>query len=353
MHNLRLCGPPFPTPEHALGGLVAVQSQDFGPAKWSVARRTTGIRDADLDRLLGQGAILRTHVLRPTWHFVLPTDIRWLLDLTAPRVQALNAFMYRQLELEAKVFKKCNARLVRELSGDDQLTREEIGARLRKHGITAEGMRLGYLLMNAELNGLICSGALRGREQTYALLDERAPHPRRPGREEALAELTLRYFTGHGPATAKDFQSWCSLTLADIRLGIALVGSQLEQGRIGDVPCWFTASTPPAKTRATATVHLLQAYDEYIMGYSETKHLLDLAGLGGGPARDRPMFNGVVLLDTQVVGRWKRSLKKDTVIIEVMLFKVFTRAQIDALQVEAGRHAEFLGLPRAIVQPVH
>src|SRR3954447_736776 len=95
MHNLRLSGPPLASVEDAVRWLGAVQSQDYGPAKWSIGQRTIGVDDGDLDRAFDEGALLRTHVLRPTWHFVLPADIRWMLALTAPRVHALNAYMYR------------------------------------------------------------------------------------------------------------------------------------------------------------------------------------------------------------------------------------------------------------------
>jgi hypothetical protein len=265
MRNLRLSGAPFEGPEDVVRWLVAVQSQDYGPAKWSVAQRTGSVSDADMDRTFVGGTILRTHVLRPTWHFVLPADIRWMLKLTAPRVHALNAYMYRQLELDDTVLKKCNARLVRALKGGNQLTRKEIETTLKRAGVAANGFRLAYFLMNAELNGIICSGAQNDKQHTYALLDERVPQAKSFTHDEALTELTLRYFASHGPATAKDFKSWSSLTMADIKKGLEMVASQLKHEVIDGLACWFVASAPYPKTMSPV-VHLLQGYDEYIMG---------------------------------------------------------------------------------------
>jgi len=349
MHNLRLSGTPFDAPEDVVRWLVAVQSQDYGPAKWSVAQRTGGVSDAAMDQVFSDGMILRTHVLRPTWHFVLPADIRWLLELTAPRVHALNAYMYRQLELDEKVRKKCNTLLARVLKSGNQLTRKELEAVLKRAGIATNGFRLAYILMNAELNGIICSGALNGKQHTHALLDERVPGAKGRTRDEALAELTLRYFTSHGPATAKDFKSWSSLTAADIRKGLDMVASQLEHETIDGLSFWFVASAGHPRA-ARPEVDLLQGYDEYIMGYTESKSLLDVSGAARSQPGQQTVFNGVVILNSQVAGRWKRTLKESSVVIEAALFKPFNRAEAKALQAAADRHAAFLGVTSTVVR---
>jgi len=345
LHNLRLSGAPLEAPEDVVGWLGAVQSQDFGPAKWSVAERTGGVGDAAIDRAFADGAILRTHVLRPTWHFVLPADIRWLLELTAPRVHALNAYYYRQLGLDDAVFERCNALLVGALQGGAQLTRKQLAATLEGAGVALGGFRLAYLLMNAELRGIVCSGAPRGKQQTYALLEERAPQATSRSRDEALAELTLRYYTSHGPATVKDFGWWSSLTAADIRRGLELVASRLQHEVVDGVTYWFAGRAPATRPAAPA-VHLLQGYDEYIVGYSQSKSLLNLAGRA--LLQDRPMFNGVAILDGQVAGHWKRTLNRDTVAFEVALYEPFDDAQAKALQAAADRHGEFLGLTATV-----
>jgi len=349
MYNLGLSEARFDAPEDVVHWLGAVQSQDFGPAKWSVAQRTSAVSNAAMDQAFAHGTLLRTHVLRPTWHFVLPADIRWMLDLTAPRVHAMSAYAYRQRGLDDTVLNRCDAVLVGALQGGHQRTRKELAAVLQSAGIATDDFRLGSILMNAELSGIVCSGPLNGKQHTYALLDERAPQAKRLARDEALAELTLRYFTGHGPATVKDFRWWSSLTTADIREGLGMVASQLAHQVIDGVSYWFAAPPPPPLKAASPTVHLLQGYDEYIVGYSESKYVLDVSGAARLMSQERGIYNHAVILDSQVAGRWKRMLKKNIVIIEVVLYTPFDDAQTQALQAAAERHGAFLGLAATVV----
>ncbi len=313
LRNLGLAPRTFESAEEVVGRLGAVQSQDYGPAKWSVARRAPDTDDTALDRAFDDGIFLRTHVLRPTWHFVLPADIAWLLKLTGPRVQMTNAHRYRQLGLDAADLKRSTRVITRALR-KDQLTRKEIAAVLESAGIDVDGQRLPHMLMNAELEGVICSGALNGKQHTYALLEDRAPHARTLSPDEALSELTLRYFSSHGPATVKDFGWWSSLTVAQIKQGLDTLGSAVESEIVDGIRYWFVPATRPRRS-STARAELLQAYDEYCVGYSESKFLLDLSGMANA-LRDRPAFNAVVILDGQVIGRWKRTAKKDSVVIE-------------------------------------
>jgi hypothetical protein len=348
MHNVRLSGTPFEDPEEVVRWFGAVQSQDYGPAKWSIGQRTSVLTDAAMDRLFAEGAILRTHVLRPTWHFILPEDIRWMLDLTAPRVQAINGHMYRQLELDDALRQKATSLLAGALRSGNRLTRGELEAVLTGAGVATPGIRLGYFLMHAELTGVICSGGLQGKQHTYALLDERAPSARSLTPDEALAELTLRYFSSHGPATAKDFRWWSSLTLAQIKKGLDLVAPRLEHAVVDGVTYWFAASAPPPKV-PSPTVHLLQGYDECIVGYTESKYILDATRTVRSLTERRSLFNGVIILDSQVAGHWKRTFKKDAVIIQAALYTRFDDARTRALQAAADKHGEFVGLAATLV----
>ncbi len=211
----RLTGAPFTSPLDAIRWLTAVQAQDYGAAKWALAQRSGATTDVELDRLFDQGAILRTHVLRPTWHFVLPEDIGWLLALTGPRVRAGLVARYRRLELDEKVARRAEALFTAALAGGSHLTRGELGEVLSAARISPDGQRLPHLIMRAELDSLIASGPRRGKQFTYALLEERVPKPRALDRDQAVAELTLRYFRSHGPAQVQDFMWWSGLRMAD------------------------------------------------------------------------------------------------------------------------------------------
>jgi DNA glycosylase AlkZ-like len=347
MSALRLTGPGTgrgpATPEEVVRWLGAVQSQDYGPAKWSIGMRCAAtVSDADLDRAYAAGTILRTHVLRPTWHFVLPEDIRWLLTATAPRVHQANAYMYRQQGLDETVRGRAADLVADALRGGKSLTRKEIGAVLERAGIDTGGLRLTLLVMHAELSGLICSGGLRGRAHTYALLDERAPHARRLDPEQALAELALRYFTSHGPATVKDLAAWASLTVAEVTRGLDAVAGRLSRLDADGRTYWF--GTPAPQAPATTGAHLLQGYDEYVMGYGETRYLMDPAGVPR-PISDRAPSALTVLLGTEVAGYWKRTVGRGSVAVEVAGYRPFTRAQERAVRAAADRYGRFLGLP--------
>ncbi len=341
MRNLRLSGTALKTSEGVVRWLGAVQSQEFGPAKWSIAERATGLSNAALDEAFNAGTILRTHVLRPTWHFVLREDIRWMLELTAPRVRRTMGHYDRKLGLDAAVSKKSRRAIERALRHEERMTRQELRAALDKAGIPAEGQRLNHIVMNAELEGLICSGGLRGKQHTYALLDERAQDARSLSRDEALGELTLRYFTSHGPATAKDFRWWSSLTLDEIKRGLEMAGPKLAQATLDGRKYWF-ARTPVRRRSQAPRVHLLQPYDEYVVGYSESRYALDRSGIAR--ARFPEFFGGALLVDGQVQGSYKRTIAKDSVRVEATLFRKLDRGEADALEVAAGRLGTFLGL---------
>ncbi|MCL5994463.1 MAG: winged helix DNA-binding domain-containing protein [Chloroflexi bacterium] len=344
LHNQGITETTLRKPSDVVAWLVTVQAQDFAGAKWALGLRLQGATDDDIDRAFADGSILRTHLMRPTWHFVTPADIRWMLALTAPRVHAVNAAMYRKLELDGAIFKRSNAALAKALQGGNQLTRDELREVLHTAGIVTAGeLRMGYLMMRAELDGIVCSGARRGKQFTYALLDERAPHARTLERDEALAELASRYFMSRGPATVQDLAKWSGLTTADARRGLEAVKAQLRNETVDGQTYWFPAATPATKEVSPAA-YLLSIYDEYMSGYKDrsaivdTGHAVMLSGLGNA-------LRFIIVVDGQIVGTWRRTLGKDAVTIETNLFRRLTQAENRAVEVVAQRYGEFLNLP--------
>jgi hypothetical protein len=321
----------------------AMQAQEFAVAKWSIAQRAPGVTAADIDRAFADGRILRTHVLRPTWHFVSPLDLRWLMTATAPRVQAFNALYYRQADLSPATLAKANRLLAKALAGDAQLTRAELAGRLAKGGIKAEGVRLACVMMNAELEQVVCSGDVRGKQHTYALFDARVPKAAAISRDAACADLARRYFTGHGPATVRDFRWWSSLTAGEALRAIEAAGGALEyreiEGRRYVVAAAAGPPTPRPSMR-TPVAHLLQGYDEYVVAFTETKNVFSRDGHAGPRRTDGVQFTHAVLIGTQIVGHWRRAAKSAGD-VEFYLNRTLSKAEDRALWKAIARYRAF------------
>jgi len=333
-----LVTPSCQQPEEVVGHLLAVQAQDYLGARWAVAQRTPELSDAAVQQAFLEGKILRTHVLRPTWHFVTPRDIRWLLRLTAPRVHALNAYYYRQHGMDAKVVQRANERIEKALSGGRHLTREELAREIDGAGRIA-GDRLASFIMQAELDGLICSGVMRGKQHTYALLEERvAPGPS-PSRDEALAELARRYVSGHGPASAADLAWWAGLTQTDAKRGFEAAGAHVERMQLEDETYWFAPDAPATRWRRPR-VHLLPNYDELVIAFKERKAMLDP---GITPKTD-VLSAHFVVVDGRIVGGWRRTMTPREVVIVAQLLRPLGALEREGLDQAAASYATSLGL---------
>ena len=343
--NQHLVGPGLATPGGVVTTLGAVQAQDYAGAKWAVAQRALGAVDETVEEEMTRGSILRTHVLRPTWHFVAPKDIRWMLALTAPRISAAMASYNRKLELDSKVFRRSNRVLARALEGGNQLTRTELSQVLRKAGIDVTGtQRLAHLMMQAELDAVICSGARRGKQFTYALLDERAPPTPVLDRDEALLRLATIYFTTRGPATAKDFAWWSGLAAADVKRAIQLAGEDLEKYVEGGQTYWLGESVA-AKVKRAPIAHLLPNYDEYFIGFKDRSAIGERLRKSRAKPPSESFIANLIMIDGQLAGGWTRSFTKNRVAVVLNLVTRVTRAERKEVIAAATRYGEFLGVP--------
>lgn len=349
MHNQQLAETSFEQPEEVVSFFGAIQAQDYSAAKWAVALRSKCLTNSLIDQAFAEGKLLRTRILRPTWHFVTPADIRWMLELTAPSIQKLNANWYRTLGLDKEVFVKADAVISKVLSGGKQLTRSDIARHLKQSniGIDLNNLRLAMIMLHAELDGVVCSGALKGKEHTYALLDERISHPRELTRDVALGELANRYFVSRGPATIKDFVWWSSLSTTEARRGLEIVASQLLHETIGGHDYWFVA--PENVKSSIARMHLLPNYDEYIVGYTERSAIFDVSYASGLDARHNPLFQPTVVIDGRVEGTWKRTLLKTKVRITAKPFTKLPSSKKEDLTKAVAKYSKFIELPAELV----
>ena len=324
--------------------LGAVQAQDYPNAKWAIGQRTTGLIDADIERAFARGEILRTHVLRPTWHFVLPEDARWMLELTGPRVQASMASYDRKLELDPPTFRKSHAILERALRDGHQLTRTELRETLQRAGLKVPtGHHAGNLLLRAELDRVVISGARRGKQFTYALFDERVPPAPARHRDDALGELASRYFATRSPATLHDFSWWSGLSMGDARRAVEIAGRALTRDRCDGRDYWGVRGWGRASGKRGRIAHLLPNYDEYFIGFKDRSAFAERLGGVVTKAQVSALMGHVLFVDGQIVGAWRRAPDASDVVLRLLL--PLTPAERD-LVVRAGRRFEkFLGIP--------
>ena len=336
----RLIGKPFGRAAEVVSWHLAVQSQDFGGAKWAVGQRLASSSDASVEAAFDQGKLLRTHVLRPTWHFVVPADVRWLQQLTAPRVRAMSAPYFRKFGLDARALGRSRRVLEKCLSGGQHATREELALRLAEGGLPVKGEALTYQMIAAELDAVIVSGPRRGKQHTYALLEERVPQAAPRTRDEALQELAYRYFQAHGPALPHDLAWWSSLTIADAKRGIAANAERLTSSSVDGKTYWFVPGARVAQL-IPPVVHLLPNYDEQLIAYRHRGCCVDTrlrtAPLGSFDAH-------LVLIDGLLIGGWRRELSATEVRVSVRLLRRASGAERRALTEAARRFAAFLGL---------
>lgn len=342
--NQRIAPPLFAEPGDVVSWLGALQAQDYAGALWSIGLRMAHATERDVEQAIAERSIVRTWPMRGTLHFVAAQDVRWLLALLAPRTIAQSAGRDRQLALDAATSARSRQVFVEALQGGKQLTRDEMLRALEHAGISTAGQRGYHLLARSAQEGLICFGVRRGKQHTFALLDEWIPPTQPLARDEALAELAGRYVAGHGPATLQDLARWAGLTQAEARIGLEGAGKAVVRETVAGQDYWMPTA-PPARPGDVDRVFLLPGFDEYLLGYGDRSAVLDPEFAPRICPGGNGMFSPTVVIGGQVTGTWKRTLKKGAVTIDVTPFRPLTSAETQALNAEADRYGRFLGLP--------
>lgn len=291
---------PFDTPEAAVRHLGAVQAQEYDPALAAVALRVNGGTAAAVDDALARGTLVRTHVLRPAWHLLAAEDVRPWLRLTASRIRRNLAHGDRACGVDASLVARAVPLLADAVRDGQHRTRRELAEGLAGHGVRLSVQGLAHLVMHAELDEVLVSGPRRGRNATYALMDERIPNVPTPDRDEVLRALALRYVNGHGPATATDFAWWGGLTRTDALAGLrdaALVSATIDGTTL------FLPDAPILPLGDAPRAVLLHTYDEAVVAFDGFGKALNVDG-----AATPPRFFAGVVLDGRVVGWWRRTV---------------------------------------------
>lgn len=342
LSNQHLAGNGFNTPREVIEHLGAMQSQEFLSARWGIGMRGQGLFAPDIEDAYDKGEIIRTHIMRPTWHFILPEDLLWMQELTSQRVRQLMSHYNKKLELTPEVFKKTNSLLINLLKGHNFLTRQEIKKELEKIGIQTDVQRLAHIMMWPELDGIVCSGPLRGGQLTYALVEERIKKSITLNRENALRELAIKYFQSHGPASIKDFSWWSGLSMEDSQNAVGLLGKEFDEFELEGRKYFYPRNVSIVKN-SIPYAHLLSIFDEYTIAYK------DRSALGGFKYIEELMSMGnaltsIVILNGQIAGTWKRVLKKNVVNVDCNLLKRLNTNEKQAVNETAQNYANFLGL---------
>ena len=349
MQNTGLSNSPFKSPAEVVQHLGAVQSQDFAAAKWSLGLRMQKATDKLVEEAFNRGDFLRTHIMRPTWHFVMPQDIRWMQQLTAFRVKKTLAPYNQKLGITQEMLTQSKKVITKALQGKRFLTRAELAGQLEETLKTSiRGQRLSHILSHLELDALICSGPLRGKQFTYALLDERTSNAKQLGLEEALEQLALKYFNGHGPAQIKDFAWWSWLTMKDAQQGVDLAKAGLTEENVDGKIYWSAQKNHPKKLEEPQAF-LLSVYDEYVLSYkdrsaySEERIFEKLMSMGNA-------LTAVMVFKGKIVGTWKRKkVKADQWEIELNPFTKLDTDATEAFEKASERYGQFMEVSTSIV----
>jgi hypothetical protein len=348
--HMRLASQQIATPSartsaEVVAALGAMQAQDYGGALWAIGLRLPGSTESDIERAVADRTIVRTWPMRGTLHFVASADARWMLELLTPRVLEAARKRHAELELDDTLLRRVRKILVRALQGGRRLTRDATFELLAREGVETDAPRRYHIPFRLAQEGFLCFGPREGRQATFALLEEWTPNARRLGRDEALAELALRYFTSHGPATVKDFAWWSGLRSADARAGLEAVASRLARETADGVTFWMA---PELAAERASAAHLLPGFDEYLLGYTDRSAVLDARHAPKIIPGNNGVFMPTVVLDGQVVGTWKRAPRKKALTITLAPFARATKAFARALEPAAERLGAFHGLPAEI-----
>jgi len=340
LQNQKIETTTFTKASDVVSWMGAMQAQDFAMSKWAIGQRMIGSTDEIIETALNDGLIIRTHLLRPTWHLVSAEDIYWMLELTAPRIKSSMKSRDKELELTREVLSKSFGLLEKELSKGINLSRDLLSGILNASGIKTDENRLSHILMNAELEGLICSGRRTGNKITFGLLSERVPVRKVFSKDEALAKLATRYFTSHGPASLKDFVWWSGLSVTDATKALNLVASEFISVNVGLEKHWLKAEGSNFNVLSNS-VHLLPAFDEFLISYRDRNASLELAH-NRKAISNNGIFYPVIVINGQVAGTWKRMTQKTSVKIETHFFVEINKEIAPLIEKETEDYSRFL-----------
>lgn len=345
LHNQHITQSKFKKIGDLVAHMGAIQAQDYLGGLWAIASRLN-VSEKDVEAAISRGEIIRTWPMRGTLHFVASKDIRWMVELMTPRVVANARNRAHSMGLTDKVIAKAKSLFIKNLTGGKQVTRKELLQILEDSKINTKEYRGGHIIGRLSQESIICIGPRQGKEQTFVLLDEWAPHAKSLSREESLKEITYRYFNSHGPATIEDMGWWSGLRMSEIKEGLEMNKSRLISESFNSRTFWMSKGIKNIDTKPS--LFLLASFEEYLVGYKNRQEVLSSKFSPFINPGGNGMFSPIIVSDGQVIGTWKRTIKKDRVIIKIDTFRSLSKSEKEDLKKEVERYGKFIGLKTEI-----
>ena len=344
----KIAAPEFKTVKEIVSFMCAIQAQDYSMAKWAIGVRLSNVTQKTVESSIDKGEIIRIHVLRPTWHLISADDVYWMLQLSVPKIKSSVKSRHNELGLTESVISKTKDIIQKNLSNGLSLTREELANEFHRAKIKTDANRLSHILFRAEMDGIVCSGPTKNKKQTYSLLYERVPRGKELSRDESLSELAKRYYISRCPATLEDFIWWSNLPVKDARKALDMIKADFFSETIDGVKYWFPNSYPGYYPKNT-TVHLLPAFDEFLISYKDRSSSLSLIN-NKKTVTDNGIFHPPVVVNGQVAGVWKRTIEKNKVIVETILFQENDKKTRNMIEKRARIFGKFLNKEIELLQ---
>lgn len=351
LHNLQVTTHQFSAPGELLRHMGAMQAQEYANALWAIAVRLPGYSRQQVEQAIEDRQIVRTWPMRGTIHFVPAEDAKWMVQLMAPKVLSSSAARRRQLNLSDELVDEYQEVVVEALAGGVIMTRKELVELLNSRGIVTEGQRGIHILWELAARGVLCFGPYRGKQPTFVLLDEWVPHRKQLTHDEACLQMVQRYFTSHGPATIKDFTAWTRLTVQETKGALAQLDNLLESTSVDGTEYWFAKGAQTPK-RELPGVHLLPAFDEYMIGYRDRSAMLEAAHASKVVPGGNGVFLPIIVVDGQIRGVWKRTQTAKKVIVTLLPFAKLSSKELASVEQAAEQYGTFAALPVEVVSGI-
>ncbi|MDR1198053.1 MAG: winged helix DNA-binding domain-containing protein [Prevotellaceae bacterium] len=341
----QLANPLFEKAKDLVSWMGAIQAQDYNMCKWATGIRLKSSTISDIERALGKGEILRTHIMRPTWHLITAEDICWMLELCREKIKAASASRDKYLEISEKLFARTTDLIAKMLEGNNHLTRRQIADNLNRAGIKTDTSRMIHFMYRAEAEGIVCSGADKEKQQTYALISERIKSVKTLNKDEALATLATKYFQSHSPACLYDFNWWSGLSISDCRRAIYLIDSDLIKEKTSSASILFTHNSLDIKSTFVDCICLLPSFDEFLISYKNRDAVININDQCKAFTKNG-IFHPTVMHNGKITGTWNRTISRNTAEITISLFDKKLKIDTELLEKAKNKYLSFISLAK-------